>query len=775
MKQWKKMMAAVLGIVIGITICSEGISLVKAAQTYYVSYSSGSDSNVGTSKTKAFKTLKKAVNSAEEGDNIRILDTLHQTGSLSISKGVTIGRAADMVDYMIVLETGAELTLRGSVVIAGRKGTVLAEESMIKVKEGATLNIKGSATLKNNSAESQPGGAVYNLGTMNVSGNCVINGNVTGSYGGGAIYNVGTLNVSGGTIQNNVSGKHSSKEFGPRCGGGVLNAGSFVMTAGVIMNNTSIGGGGGIHNTIGAVCRFSGGSVVSNESEGRGGGINCSGGVLTMTGGEVSENCSIGGGGISLGQEDSNTNSLYSTISGGTIKENKSVYAEGDSTVGSGGGILVRDNNILTISGGNIINNIAENCGGGVRVGDKGTVIIDGAAVNIGNNSAKKGGGIQVKGEALLKLQNGTVKNNEATQGGGIQVRGECKITGGSILSNVATKGNAIYHNGTLSVSGSVNFGAEDDIYLYEDKYVVLPGNVNNLGERIVLTPSNYTLGRICARTTKVNTIANAYSNKFVLAENRPYLLRPGNYLSTATGVASTDLIISRTYSLTYNANIEQEVKKLPDTDSMYWKETYVLSGQVPEWSEMSKFIEWNTKKDGSGTVYMPGATISLPTNDLNLYAQWSNLPPELSAKDSYLVEDEIEVRLTKAFLKSSGKAVDFEEGDISKEIKIANWDEILLKVKEPYSKEEKVAKERHIEVIYTVQDSCGAADEKKATLTIFLLEEDTVETEGGYVRFLETKYIESIEEDTFWGSEEKKAYLMEILEKDTSDIEWEN
>lgn len=775
MKQWKKSVAMILGIVIGITVCGGGISLVKAAQTYYVSHGSGNDSNAGTSKSKAFKTLKQAVSVAAEGDVIRILDTLYQTDSLNISKGVTIGRAADMTDYMIVLESGAELTLRGTVVLTGRKASVSAQKAMIKVKQGAVLNIKGKACLKNNLSESLPGGAVFNQGTMNISGNCVLENNMTGNYGGGAIYNTGLLTMDGGTITNNISGKESAIDADERCGGGVLNGGNFEMSSGTIANNTSIGGGGGVHNVAGSVFVFSNGVISGNISNGRGGGICCAGATLTMTGGTVSNNISIGGGGIQLGQEDAEGVIINSTISGGTIIGNKSVLSAEDSTVGSGGGILVRHNNFLTISGGTIAENTSENCGGGVRVGEKGTVIINGAKVNINANYAEKGGGVQVKKDGILQYVNGIINDNSATQGGGIHVRGECVMTGGSIIGNHAKKGNTVFHNGIFSLSGSVTMDAEGDVYLYEEKYVVLPGSIHNSEGMIVLTPSDYTLGRTCTRTTQVDTKASTYSNKFVLAEKEPYLLRPGDYLATGAGVKNTDLIISRKYDVSYDGNIKHEVVSLPEDDIMYWKETYVISDKIPVWSELSKFLEWNTDKTGKGNVYMPGETILTPTDELNLFAQWSNLPPEITAKDSFLVEDEIATRFTKAFLRAYGEALDPEEGDVSENIEILNWDEILLKIKEPYSQKEKEAMERHLDVEYFISDSLGATAQARARLTVFLVAEDWDKKKEGYVRFLEKEYVEAIEENTVWGSEEMKAYLKELLEKDTSEIEWEN
>lgn len=750
MSKWKKTLATVLGLVIGITFCGGGVTLVKAAQTYYVSEKSGNDSNAGTSKSTAFKTLKKAVNAAGAGDAIRILDTLHQTGTLNISKEVTIGRAANMTDYMIVLESGAELTLRGDVVINGRKAAVKADKAMIHVKAGATLNIKGRAVLKNNYAALLPGGAVVNQGTMSLSGNCVLGNNETVIYGGGAICNKGELTMSGGTIRNNTAGEETSDTYN-RSGGGVLNENYFQMTGGTITGNTAIGNGGGIHNAKGSHCEFAGGTISENKADEKGGGICCSSATLNMTGGTIQNNTATGGGGILFGQEDSTGGDLYSTISGGTISGNKSVSVDNGDSMGHGGGVLVRDNNILTIAGGSITENVCDNSGGGIRIGNAGTVIICGNDVSVSNNVAAKGGGIYVRQNSSLQM------------------------SGGTLTGNQATKGKGIFHSGFFALAGNVCFDEQSDIYLYEEKYVILSGNLKNSQGAIVLTPSVYTLGRVCARTTKSDTMASAYDGKFALTEKSPYLLRPGDALAKEAGVLDTDVIISRGYSIFYDANIDREVDCLPESGTMYWKEPYHISEQVPTWSDLSLFEEWNTKGDGSGTSHVPGETIEMPVGNWQLYAQWSNLPPEISASDSYAVEDEIEERVTKEFLIAQGKATDPEEGNISQQIEIANWDEIISRLQEPYTQEETSALKRIVKVRYKVQDSCKATAETEAQLVIFLLGNyDELSCEG-YVRFIEEEYVEYIENDTFWGTEEKKAYLRELFEKDTSQIEWEN
>ncbi|WEV72432.1 BspA family leucine-rich repeat surface protein [Bifidobacterium sp. ESL0790] len=48
------------------------------------------------------------------------------------------------------------------------------------------------------------------------------------------------------------------------------------------------------------------------------------------------------------------------------------------------------------------------------------------------------------------------------------------------------------------------------------------------------------------------------------------------------------------------------------------------------------KFVNWNTKSDGSGTAYAPGDEISMDAGDVTLYAQWKQIKAQPSSMQSY-------------------------------------------------------------------------------------------------------------------------------------------
>lgn len=71
------------------------------------------------------------------------------------------------------------------------------------------------------------------------------------------------------------------------------------------------------------------------------------------------------------------------------------------------------------------------------------------------------------------------------------------------------------------------------------------------------------------------------------------------------------------------------------------YNENAVLIGEsliLPECSFQSathNFTSWNTKSDGTGTAYSAGETVTLESNKLTLYAQWTEKPTEETPSDT--------------------------------------------------------------------------------------------------------------------------------------------
>lgn len=79
-------------------------------------------------------------------------------------------------------------------------------------------------------------------------------------------------------------------------------------------------------------------------------------------------------------------------------------------------------------------------------------------------------------------------------------------------------------------------------------------------------------------------------------------------------------------YTVTYDANAGSGTMTDPNSPYTSNSTVTVLSNSFtgPVVSEVTQeFARWNTKADGSGTNYNPGATFSMPKENVTLYAQW--------------------------------------------------------------------------------------------------------------------------------------------------------
>ncbi|MBO4927577.1 MAG: hypothetical protein J5379_04935 [Clostridiales bacterium] len=132
----------------------------------------------------------------------------------------------------------------------------------------------------------------------------------------------------------------------------------------------------------------------------------------------------------------------------------------GGSTTGTGGGIWVRKNGSVTINGGTISGNYAQNIGGGVYISGSGSSFTLSSGTITGNTS-RNGGGIGESSPGSITITGGSVTGNTATNnGGGVWYGGNYSspftMTGGSITNNTAAvKGGGVFVNsGTFTLNG---------------------------------------------------------------------------------------------------------------------------------------------------------------------------------------------------------------------------------------------------------------------------------------------------------------------------------
>ena len=270
--------------------------------------------------------------------------------------------------------------------------------------------------------------------------------------------------TGGGKITHspNVTGR------GVRVSQGGSNKASFTMYGGEISGNHHGGNGAGIETQNGTVTMYGGtisdNHVVAASNYGGGGVCAHSGGRFTMYGGTISNNESTinGGGGVTV------WGGGLVTIAGGTISGNKATK--------DGGGIYT--NGTLTISGNSVIeNNEAENGGGVFYHGTYSSMTISGSAKIAGNTATGNGGGVCFEnGKGTLMLNGGSITGNTATGNGG----------------GVYFKGGAFNISGNLDISGNKKSGADNNVYLPDNKSITVAGALtgsNPIGVTTEKTP----------------------------------------------------------------------------------------------------------------------------------------------------------------------------------------------------------------------------------------------------------------------------------------------
>ena len=357
--------------------------------------------------------------------------------------------------------------------------------------------------ISQNTATDSYGGGVYVKSAFymyggTIGGEDVDDGN-TAHQGGGVYVSEGGFNISGGTISNNKTITVPDGSLWAD-GGDVYGNMTYAyinMTGGEISHNTAARYGGGVH-TDGSKNQFkmSGNAKISDNTAEYGGGM-----FVCSKNNELSENAIISGnkatksgGGIYMSTlADWTASSL--TMSGGEISQNIAgtdgggieVYGGGvtmtggkisGNTAGTNGGGVDAENR-FTMSGGTISDNKATTGdGGGVcQSNNTGTFTMSGGEIS-NNTAAGSGGGVQAGGYVFLMSDDAKISGNTATgNGGGVNVSGTygLRIAGGaSVLDN--------------SCNGKVN-----NVYLPSGETIKITDKltgIKSIGVKVVTLPT---------------------------------------------------------------------------------------------------------------------------------------------------------------------------------------------------------------------------------------------------------------------------------------------
>lgn len=448
-------------------------------------------------------------------------------------------------------------------------------------KSDKSAGIGGGTTCSrtdNNGVNSVPAGHTPNGGnaTINITGDPIIR---TGSIGGGG------TNAQGGNIGNaiiTVEGGDIQAQFVMAASP----ANSFTMRGGKIRNSNTTDKSDKYH------CIHTNGGAVYMQK-----------GTFTMEGGDIVD-CSAEKGGAIYIEGDSETTF---TMTGGTISRCHSLY--------DGGGVYLQGGKV-TLQGGEIFENIAQNgTGGGVSV--------------IGGDFYMKKHDTEDKG-CVIKL-NGAFSRGESRgygvktgYGGGVYIAPEqntsainVELLYGNILQNSSDK-----YGGGICVDMSKNTTIDLDVKVGEETQT--PTNTTPLiqsNNTLLEGGGIYVYGakaRVSINDGKVsdNTTSGYQKNKNISVQGDGLVvLNAQNVTDQVTVTFSNN---GAYYAVEYDGspaeekNYTQEIVR--SNRNILIKNKHTRSAY--------EFVEWNTRRDGTGKSYTDGDVINVDES-LTLYAQW--------------------------------------------------------------------------------------------------------------------------------------------------------
>lgn len=541
------------------------------------------------------------------------------------------------------------------------------------------FKLSGTGTITENSAYTGGGICIGNQAdsTFEITGGTISKNRATGNTGGGGIYSAKrtsnddvTSCMTGGTITENVAGTGS--------GGGLYLRGKFELKGGTISKNSApLVAGGGVNVYSGAEMVITDGTISGNEAN-EAAGIRVAG-TLTMNGGTVKENCAKpiydvtaqrgkennNGGGVSVGKDATfimnagliqNNTAKYGAgistwqakrfeIHGGEISGNRTenmTYSKGDSqkeTVNGtyGAGINLGGNTTLLITGGKIINNTANQYGGGINVPVGNRVQISGTPVITGNTANNEANNVYLRHDSKTNGNSVIDLTGKLESGSVIGVKTEQTPTASMNTSIQITSG----EDGTAYYNGAARYFIPDVATVIakandSEKYVELAYTADTYHKvTLNLTHATATGGL----TTQVK--ANNHYSAAVMADTGYTLpdVKPDGLTgydlsnnrttaSIAINPVSQDATITlkavpNTYTVVFNANGGS--RTMDDQGMIYDKPAALTQNAFTKAGY--NFAGWSDSEDGA-VKYPDGTSVKNMTTEnrktITLYAVWT-------------------------------------------------------------------------------------------------------------------------------------------------------
>ena len=557
--------------------------------------------------------------------------------------------------------------------ITGNRGS---DGTGIYLQSGATLNMSGGGIYKNTSTAA--GAGIFSKGTINLTGGSITEnsansnggGNNTSSGNGAGIYlfsddyGSGKLIMSSGTISGNTASGEGGGIYATNgasatitngsitknqavCGGGIENYGNMNVGNVTISENTATRGAGGFFSDNGSTSVLDGTIVTNNTADVYGGGV-ASYGSLKLYNVDISGNMVTG---------DSDTN---------------------------GGGLFISNRSTTEFHSGRISNNTVKGkYGGGVRIWNEATLKMFGGSID--GNSAPYGGGIYSDG--IVTLTGGAIADNEATTGkafyqnGILKVGATTSITGDIYLTKdhiihvdsdltntdleVAlaeddTVGKRVlaeyssnttsYQNGsddtkryTLETATAGYADAKSlDIKDNSQKGVVYQVWLDNSIRYTIKYHGNGATGGSTANSSHTYDVAKELTpNGFT---KTGYVFDGWNTKPDGKGTSYADKQSVKNLTSTNGDIVNLYAQWTPITYTIEYNGNGAIGGATPSVThtydkpgkiqengfirDNFRFVEWNTKPDGSGTTYTPGQEVvnltTKPNDKIVLYAIWT-------------------------------------------------------------------------------------------------------------------------------------------------------
>ncbi len=451
--------------------------------------------------------------------------TLDNTaGSIAINgKNLTLAGQTIANDGGKVLHAGTgTLSATAQNALTNTNGGQLQTNGTLTAQVGALDNTRGTVSAQGDASVTTTGdllnrhGAIYGQTSLtltsrgqidNAGGSAQTSGNLSTSA-------AGALSNAGGTLTAN--GAHSTATVSAasldNTGGRLTNAGDGLtsITAANTLTNTggALGGNGDVTVNTPALTNTSGGQIAAggaltlNTSTGinnRGGALYGARGLtLTQSGAALAND-----GGVVLGGQDVNLHVASLTNTGGAIRANRDIAAQG---AVSGSGEMTAGGNLSLNITGDYLNDAANRlrADGNMQVAASGTFTNSGTLGAAGNTT--------VRAANVVNTASGDITGTATTVSAANGINNAGRIEGDAVQTNSAglfNTGTVIGNTVLVQANDVTNAGASALIAGVKDTKVYATNSVSNLDGATIYSAGNLQIARDGTRDAATGLLAN--------------------------------------------------------------------------------------------------------------------------------------------------------------------------------------------------------------------------------------------------------------------------